>query len=649
MDAARAYADTELLRFTTAGSVDDGKSTLIGRLLYDTKTIFDDQLAQITEASQRMGEDQVNLALLTDGLRAEREQGITIDVAYRYFATPRRKFIIADTPGHVQYTRNMVTGASTSDLAIVLVDARKGVLNQSRRHAFIASLLGIPHLIVAVNKMDLVGFAQEVYDAIVADFTAFAEKLTVPDVSFVPVSARDGDNVVTPSARMPWYLGGPLLHLLETVKVSGRRNTIDFRFPVQSVIRPHQGFRGYAGTVASGAIRPGAEVVALPAGLTTRVRSIETFDGPRDEARAGDAVVLTFEDEIDISRGDMVVPTKNLPTTTRRVDAYVCWMDQAPMAPGATFVLQQTTRQTQAVVDRIEYRVDVDTLHRAEAERLGLNEIGRIALTTSAPLFVDSYRVNAATGSFILIDPHTHVTVGAGMVRGEVRDVPGRAGPGAPGEPAATGPVSANVVWEGWNIGREAREARNRHRAAVIWLTGLPGAGKTPIARQVEGLLFARGCQTMLLDGDQIRHGLCGDLGFAPADRTENIRRVGEVARLFFEQGAIVLCAFVSPYRQDRDRARALVPDGRFLEVLVTAGDEVRRARDPKGHYARADAGRVADFTGVSAPYEASVAPELVIDTDGAGIEACAYRIIEALVARGLVPAAQGDDRGAPS
>ncbi len=637
MDAVRTYAESDLLRFTTAGSVDDGKSTLIGRLLYDTKAIFEDQLEQIADASRRMGDDRVNLALLTDGLRAEREQGITIDVAYRYFATPRRKFIIADTPGHVQYTRNMVTGASTSDLAVVLIDARKGVLNQSRRHAFITSLLGIPHIIVAVNKMDLVGYAQDVYDAIVADFTAFAEKLTVPDISFVPVSALEGDNVVTPSERMPWYLGGPLLHLLESVKVGGRRNTIDFRFPVQCVIRPHQGFRGYAGTVVSGAIRPGAEVVALPAGLSTRVRAIETFDGPRDEARAGDAVVLTFEDEIDISRGDMVVPVRNLPVSARHFDAYLCWMSPEAMVPGTPFVLQQTTRQTQASIDHIEYRVDVDTLHRAEADTLHLNEIGRVQITTSAPLFVDSYRVNAATGSFILIDPRTHVTVGAGMIRGEVRETPRSAARDAADVSDPAGPISSNVVWEGWNIGREAREARNGHGAAVIWLTGLPGAGKTTIARQVERALFERGCQTMLLDGDQVRHGLCGDLGFAPADRTENIRRAGEVARLFFEQGALVLCAFVSPYRQDRERVRALVPEGRFLEVLVTASDDVRRARDPKGLYAGAEAGRVADFTGVTAPYQPSPAPDVVLETGGRTVAECATELLQALVARKLI------------
>jgi len=621
MDAAKAmHADAELLRFTTAGSVDDGKSTLIGRLLYDTKSIFEDQLAHIEGASRRLGEDRINLALLTDGLRAEREQKITIDVAYRYFATPRRKFIVADTPGHVQYTRNMITGASTADLAIVLVDARKGLSTQSRRHAFIASLLGIPHLIVAVNKMDAVGYRESVFDGIVADCSAFVEKLTLHDVSFVPISALEGDNVVEPSTNMPWYLGGTLLHRLETVQVGSRRNAIDFRFPVQTVIRPHQGFRGYAGTIASGSITPGASVVVLPSGLRTKVRAIETFDGAKDEGRPGDAVVMTVEDELDIARGDMIVREKNLPTAAKRFEAYVCWMAATPLEPGAAFALMHTTRQTQAVVDRIEYRVDVDTLHRTTADTLDLNEIARVEITTSDPVFFDSYRINSATGSFILIEPFTNVTVAAGMIRGEVRQ---------PKSDTARA-VSSNVAWESWNIGREEREARSGQKAAVIWLTGQPGAGKTTIARAAERILFDRGLRTMLLDGDQVRHGLCGDLGFSPDDRSENIRRVGEVAKLFFEQGCLVLCAFVSPYRRDRDRVRALFPAHRFVEAFVDADADTRRARDPKGLYARAASGNVRDFTGVSAPYEVPEKPELTLETSGQTIA----QSVEALIAR---------------
>ncbi len=620
----------DLLRFTTAGSVDDGKSTLIGRLLYDTRSIFEDQLDHIEGASRRLGEDHVNLALLTDGLRAEREQKITIDVAYRYFATPRRKFIIADTPGHIQYTRNMVTGASTADLAVILVDATKGVLTQSRRHAFITSLLGIPQIIVAVNKMDLVGYDRAVYDAIVADFTAFAAKLTTKNIGFVPVSALAGDNVVTPSPHMPWYQGGPLLHRLETVSVGARANAIDFRFPVQHVIRPNQRFRGYAGTVASGSVRPGEEIVVLPSGFSTRIKSIETYDGPLGEAAVGDAVVITTADELDISRGDMLVRPRNLPIVDTRFEAYVCWMHSDPLVPDRPYVLMHTTRQAQARIARIDYRVNVDTLHREKAAGLELNDIGRVEVATGQPLFFDSYLVNSATGSFILIDAHTNVTVGAGMIRGAVRSVE---------RPKPDVGVSTDVVWQGWNISREEREQANGHRAGVIWLTGLPGAGKTTVARLVERRLFERGCRTMLLDGDNLRHGLCGDLGFSPEDRAENIRRAGEVARLFFEQGCLVLCAFVSPYRNDRDRVRGLIPTGRFVEVLVTAPPETLRARDPKGLYARADSGRISQFSGTSAPYEAPVAAELTLNTNEMEPSAAADRVIDLIVSLGLFDA----------
>jgi bifunctional enzyme CysN/CysC len=606
----------DLLRFTTAGSVDDGKSTLIGRLLYDTKSIFEDQLEAVAGASRRLGEDRMNLALLTDGLRAEREQKITIDVAYRYFATPRRKFIIADTPGHVQYTRNMITGASTADLAVVLVDASRGVQTQSRRHAFITSLLGIPHMVVAVNKMDLVGFAESVYEEIVRDFGVFAAKLTVKDITYIPLSALEGDNVVEPSARMPWYRGGPLLTKLETVTGNARRNAIDFRFPVQCVIRPHQEFRGFAGTAVSGSVSAGDDVVVLPSGLTTRIKSVETLDGPQPMATAGDAVVLTTTDEIDISRGDMIVRRKNLPTVARRVDAYLCWMDATPLVPGRPYILAHTTRRVQAVVDLVEYRVNVDTLHRDAAQTLSMNEIGRVEITTADPIFFDSYRLNSATGSFILIDPATNATVAAGMIRGETQEETR---------------VSAGVTWQGWNIPREERENQQGHQAAVVWLTGMSGAGKTTIARAVERRLFHAGRRTMLLDGDHLRHGLCGDLGFSPADRAENIRRAGEVARLFFEQGAIVLCAFVSPYAADRARVRALVPAGRFVEVFVEADVETCRARDPKGLYARSADGRLDQFTGVTAPYEAPSAPELTIDTRVTSADDAAERVIRYL------------------
>ncbi|MFL5384516.1 MAG: sulfate adenylyltransferase subunit CysN [Longimicrobiaceae bacterium] len=633
-EAARQYREMDLLRFTTAGSVDDGKSTLTGRLLYDTRSIFADQLEAIEGATRRRGEEGINLALLTDGLRAEREQNITIDVAYRYFATPRRKFIIADTPGHVQYTRNMVTGASTAELAIVLVDARRGVLTQSRRHGFISSLLRIPHLLVAVNKLDLVDFRQEVYDAIVADYSDFAGKLGIHDLTFIPICALDGDNVVARSERLPWYDGATLLHHLESVNVGADRNLVDFRFPVQTVIRPHQDFRGFAGRVASGTVTPGEEVVVLPSGAATRVRSVEAFEGPLPEAVEGDSVVITLADEVDVSRGDMIVRRNHLPTVGSRLDAMLCWMGEQPLDPAVPYLIQHTTRASRAFVSRVVYRMDVDTLHREEAAELGLNDIGRVEVTTSAPLCFDAYQGNRATGSFILVDPYTNVTVAAGMIRGPVQTADALFPAAAPG-PAA---VSPDVVWEGWNVTREEREARNRHGAAVLWLTGLSGAGKTTIARRVERRLFEAGVQTMLLDGDTLRHGLNGDLGFSPADRAENIRRVGEVARLFFAQGAVVLCTFVSPYRDDRARVRSLLPEGRFLEIFVDAPPEELRRRDPKGLYARAERGELANLTGVSAPYEPPEAPEMVLRTDRSSVDEAVDQVLARLRAEGLLP-----------
>jgi bifunctional enzyme CysN/CysC len=634
MSSAKVYAETDLLRFTTAGSVDDGKSTLIGRLLYETKSIFEDQMEQIEGASRRLGEEGVNLALLTDGLRAEREQKITIDVAYRYFATPKRKFIIADTPGHVQYTRNMVTGASTAELAVILVDARKGVLTQSRRHAFITSLLGIPHIIVAVNKMDLVDYSEETYDRIRAEFREFATKLTVKDISYVPISALKGDNVVERSERMPWYEGGSLLHKLENVSVGARRNQIDFRFPVQVVLRPHQNFRGYAGTVASGSVGPGEEVLVLPSGVRTRVKTVESFDGPMQEARAGESVVLTMEDEVDISRGDMVVRRKNVPELGNRFEAYLCWMNEKEMEPASPYVLLHTTREVQAFVDKVEYRVDVDTLHREKTRTLGLNEIGRVEISTSKPLFFDSYQINIQTGSFVLVDPHTNVTVAAGMIRGAVR----RLELEEPEAEKGDRPVSPNVVWQAWNIPREERELRNVNRAAVLWLTGLSGAGKTTIARAVERRLFERGVRTMLLDGDQIRHGLCGDLAFSPRDRVENIRRAGEVAKLFFEHGNLVLCTFVSPYKEGRDNVRKLFPEGSFLEIWVHAPIDELRRRDPKGLYRLEAEGRLGDLTGSRGPYEPPENPELELDTSKISLEDAVDLIVDRLVQSGVVP-----------
>jgi bifunctional enzyme CysN/CysC len=567
----------DLLRFSTAGSVDDGKSTLIGRLLYDTKSIFEDQLAAVEDASARRGEGYVNLALLTDGLRAEREQNITIDVAYRYFATPRRKFIIADTPGHIQYTRNMVTGASTAELAIILIDARNGVLTQSKRHGFLSSLLGIPHILVAINKMDLVDWSEERYEEIAADYTSFAQKLGVDDLTFIPISALLGDNVVDESERMPWYRGSTLLHHLEHVNVGAHRNLVDFRFPVQYVIRPDQDYRGYAGRIASGTIRPGEEILVLPSRKTTTVASVDTFEGPLDEATAGDAIALTTTDELDISRGDMIVRPLNLPSADTEIDATICWTSEQPMEPNTQYWLRQTTRETKAFISRIVYRIDVDTLHRDEVKQFELNDIGRVQITTAQPIFFDRYQLNRETGSFVLIDPHTNNTVAAGMIRGEVKTVDDL--PPQKSEEVLR-PVSPDVVWEAWNIDLAVREARSGHKAAVIWFTGLSGSGKSSIARALESRLFEAGAQTMLLDGDQVRHGINGDLGFSPGDRTENIRRVGELAALFFRSGSIVLCTFVSPFQADRARARGLVPRGRFVEVFVDTPLEECERRD---------------------------------------------------------------------
>lgn len=635
---ANPYQEMDLLRFTTAGSVDDGKSTLIGRLLYDTKSIFQDQLEAIEGASRRLGEEGVNLALLTDGLRAEREQKITIDVAYRYFATPRRKFIIADTPGHIQYTRNMVTGASTAELAIVLVDARKGVQTQSKRHGFISTLLRIPHLLVAVNKMDLVDYSEAIYREIVAEYTEFAEKLEVQNLSFIPISALKGDNVVIKSEQMPWYDGGTLLHYLETANVGANRNLVDFRFPVQYVIRPHQDFRGFAGRIASGTLQPGEEVVVLPSGHGSRIRSIETAAGPIAEAASMDSVVLTLEDEIDCSRGDMIVRKMNLPAVGTRFEAILCWMNEQPMDRSTPYVLMHTSREVRAFVTTMVYRIDVDTLHREQAETLSLNDIGRVEITTAQPIFYDSYAQNHRTGSFVLIDPFTHVTVAAGMIRGEVKTA-GSLFAEAEQDAASSAvmPRSPNVVWEEWNIPRERREEIQGHRATVLWFTGLSGAGKSTIARALERALFAEGRRTMLLDGDQLRHGISADLDFSEQDRQENIRRAGEVARLFFEQGSLVLCTFVSPVREDRDRVRALFPEGRFFEIHVHAELDTCRSRDPKGLYRRAERGEIPNFTGISSAYEAPERPELVVRTDDASVDEAVRSILERLRAEEIL------------
>ncbi|WP_394362227.1 adenylyl-sulfate kinase [Amycolatopsis sp. SB7-3] len=603
-----------LVRLATAGSVDDGKSTLIGRLLFDSKAVFTDQLEAIERTSRDRGEAYPNLALLTDGLRAEREQGITIDVAHRYFATPRRKFIIADTPGHVQYTRNMVTGASTADLALILIDARKGVLEQSRRHAFLASLLGIPHLVLCVNKIDLVGWSQERFEEIREEFRRFAMKLQVHDLTFVPMSALHGDNVVHRGASMPWYEGTSLLHHLEQVHVASDRNLIDARFPVQYVIREHsRDFRGYAGTVAGGVFKPGDEVAVLPSGFTTTVRAIWGPGGtPVSEAFASQAVTIELEDDLDLGRGDLICRPGNRPHTSRDVDAMVCWFsEQGALTPGSNYLVRHTTRETKAEIRDLDYRLDVTTLHRDEtAKSLSLNEIGRIRLRARQPLLFDSYRRNRSTGGFLLVDEHSGATVAAGMITG----------------PSVT---ASNVVWHTAAVTRAERTTRG----LTVWLTGLSASGKSSVAVELERRLVASGRPAYLLDGDNLRHGLNGNLGFSPADRAENVRRVAEVAKLFADAGVVSVVSLISPYRADRELARATheaagLP---FLEIFVDTPLEVCEDRDPKGMYAKARAGEISGFTGVDAPYEQPESPDLVLRPENGDPAAMAALILAAL------------------
>jgi len=616
------------LRLVTAGSVDDGKSTLIGRLLFDTKQVFDDQLEHVEEASRRRGDGYVDLALLTDGLRAEREQGITIDVAYRYFATARRRFILADTPGHARYTRNMVTGASNADLAVVLIDARKGVVEQTKRHAFISSLVGVPHLVVCVNKLDLVDWDEDTFERISGDFRDFAAKLEVTDVTFIPISALHGDNVVDRSPNMPWYEGPPLLYHLEHVHVASDRNLVDCRLPVQWVIRPqsdeHHDYRGYAGQLAAGLLSVGDEVVVLPSGEQSRVAAIDGPEGPLDEAFPPQSVVVRLEDDIDVSRGDVISRPGNRPASGRELEALVCWMGERPAAPGDRLLVKHTTRWAPAVVEDVRYRVDVETLHRdRSAERLELNDIGRVRLRTAVPLLFDDYHRNRTTGGFILVDEATSDTVGAGMIF-EART----------GEERSPG-----VRWHGSELTRHERWTALGQHGATVWLTGLPASGKSTIASALERVLVERGRAAYMLDGDNLRHGLNGNLGFAAEDRAENVRRTAQVARLFADSGGVAIVSLVSPYRADRDAARGLHADEglEFVEVHVDTPLEECERRDPKGLYARARRGELRGMTGIDDPYEPPAQPEVEL---GAGTaEDAVSAIVAELERRGVLPA----------
>ena len=624
------HENKELLRFLTCGSVDDGKSTLIGRLLYDSKMIYEDQLAAVRRDSLVHGTTggDFDPALLTDGLKAEREQGITIDVAYRYFSTAKRKFIIADTPGHEQYTRNMATGASTCDLAIILIDARNGVVEQTKRHGFITSLLGIKHILVAVNKMDLVQYNQEVFEQIKADYIGFATRTAVTDVHFLPMSALHGDNVVEASRKMPWYDGPTLMHLLENVHIASDRNLIDFRFPVQYVNRPHLDFRGYCGSVASGIVRVGDEVMALPSRRVSRVKSIVTYDGTRTEAFAPQSVTLTLEDEIDISRGDLLVHPANVPRIDQQLEAMIVWMAEEPLVPGKSYLIKHAHRLVTGRVQVLRYRVDVNTLHRQEASQLQLNEIGRCAVTVNQPLMFDGYRRNRATGAFIVIDRLTNGTVGAGMILDRLT---GESQLGS----WDTGTVSEHLQSSAGQVTLEERIARYGQQPTTVLLTGLTGSGKTTIAHALERRLFDAGRAAMVIDGQNMRMGLSNDLGFSDEDRSENLRRSVHVARMLNDAGLICICAFVAPHLQVRQRVRDVLGPERYLLVHLDAPLDVCRQRDSAGLYAKADIGEITNFPGVSAPYDPPADADLTLHTQQLTVDECVDRILDLLQSRG--------------
>jgi bifunctional enzyme CysN/CysC len=626
----KQHENKELLRFLTCGSVDDGKSTLIGRLLYDSKMIYEDQLAAVERDSATMGTTGGNFdpALLTDGLKAEREQGITIDVAYRYFSTAKRKFIIADCPGHEQYTRNMATGASTCDLAIILVDARYGVLTQTKRHSFIVSLLGIKHVVVAVNKMDLVEFSEERFEEIKQQYIEFATRLDMKDLHFLPISALKGDNLIDKSPNTPWFDGSTLMHLLENVHIASDRNLIDFRLPVQYVNRPNLDFRGFCGTIASGRIHQGDEVMALPSRKRSRVKSIVTYEGDLDEAFTPMSVTVTLEDEIDVSRGDMLVRPDNVPTSADTFDATVVWLAEEPLVPGKQYFIKQTSRLAPGTVSTLRYRIDVNTLHREDAPTLNLNEIGRCQVKLNQPIAFDGYRRNKGTGAFIVVDRISNVTVGAGMILDRST---------ADKTDHWESEADERLQTERSNVTAEERSARFGQQPATLLLTGLAGAGKTTLAFALERRLFDMGRACCVLDGQNMRRGISRDLGFTSGDRSENLRRSSEVAKVLNDAGMICIAAFVAPQEEVRQKAGAVVGSDRFLVVHLAAPIEVCRQRDQEGLYAAADAGDIADFPGVSAPYEEPANADLVLPTHELPVDECVERVMALLGERGLV------------
>ncbi|WP_067984696.1 sulfate adenylyltransferase subunit CysN [Neptuniibacter pectenicola] len=617
----KEHEHKSLLRFITCGSVDDGKSTLIGRLLFESKMLFEDQLAAVESDSKKFGTqgESIDFALLVDGLAAEREQGITIDVAYRFFSTDRRKFIVADTPGHEQYTRNMVTGASTADVAILMVDARKGILTQTRRHSFLVSLIGIRHIVVAINKMDLVEYSEGVFNNIVEEYQAFAAEVGIEKITFIPMSAFKGDNVTECSERMPWYRGTTLMGYLETVEVDDERaQRLPFRMAVQWVNRPNLDFRGFSGLLAGGKIHPGDKVRVLPSGKESTVARIVTMDGDLDEAVAGQSVTLTLEDEIDVSRGDLFVKSDQPASVAKQFETTVVWMHEEALLPGRTYLMKVGTQMVSATVTDIKYQVNVNTLEHTAAKSLDLNGIGICSLSLDRDIAFDPYKENQDTGNFILIDRLTNSTVGAGMINFALRR-------------------SHNITIQHVDVNKEGRGSAKHQKPCIIWLTGLSGAGKSTIANLVEQKLFAMGRHTYLLDGDNVRHGLNKDLGFTDGDRVENIRRIAEVAKLMLDAGLIVISAFISPFRSERRMARELVEEGEFVEVFVNTPLDVAEDRDVKGLYKKARRGELKNFTGVDSPYEAPEDPECDLRTAGYSADECAEQVVEYLQNNGYL------------
>ena len=611
-DYLTSQENKDLLRFITCGSVDDGKSTLIGRLLYESKMLFEDQLAALERDSKKVGTQggDLDFALLVDGLAAEREQGITIDVAYRFFATDKRKFIVADTPGHEQYTRNMATGASTADLAIILIDARKGVLTQTRRHSFIVSLLGLKHVVLAVNKMDLVDYSREVFDAIEKDYREFAAKLHLPEITVIPLSALKGDNVISPSSQMDWYHGPTLMGHLETVDTASSEWQKPFILPVQWVNRPDQNFRGFAGQIAQGLIRPGDAVRVLPSSRTSTVTRVVTADGDLEEAIAGQSVTLTFADEVDVSRGDVITKADEPLAVADQFETRILWMGDEEMLPGRPYVIKMGTRTLPGTLSHPKFKINVNTMEHTAAKTLALNEIGVCNLDIDKPVPFAPFTESKALGSFIIIDRFTNATVGMGLINFALRR-------------------ASNIHWQALDVNKQTRAAKAGQKPSALWFTGLSGSGKSTIANLVEKKLHAAGHMTYLLDGDNVRHGLNKDLGFTDADRVENIRRVAEVTKLMVDAGLIVLTSFISPFRSERLMARELLEAGEFIEVYVSTPLTVAEKRDPKGLYAKARRGEIKNFTGISSEYEEPQNPEIMVDTTKASAEECAQAIID--------------------